>query len=343
MRPALTRLLPVAGIAILSMAVWRVPDVPAADVRYVRIAAGPATTASYAGGSALASAMSRPPGLPPCAADRACGVAGVVALVQSVTGPDAVVAAVAAGEIESGLAPAESVLAARCAAPRGQAPATVAAIANVYDEALHVVVRPGLPVRSVAELKGYRVAIGTAGTAERRLADRVLTAHGLKRRDVRFTDLSGAEAALALAEGRIDAFFRLSPWPDAELAELAAGGRAALLPVEGEAARRLMGLAPFAGPAVLPAGLYGAGATPTLTQPVQWIVSSAVEPGLVEKLAAALDRPQNRALLADMDGELPLVAPHQAGRSLAAPPHPGAARFFTAAARGADTLDCPAP
>ncbi|HYC02800.1 MAG TPA: TAXI family TRAP transporter solute-binding subunit [Azospirillaceae bacterium] len=307
----LPRLLPVAGVALVAMAVWRAPEVPAApkpldgEVRYLRIAAGPATTASFAGGSALASAVTRPPGLPPCGADGACGVSGLVALVQSVPGPDAVVAAVAAGRIDSGLAPADSVLAARCAGA-----ADISVIANLYEEALHVAVRPGLDAASVADLKGRRVAIGGAGSAERRLADRVLTAHGLKRRDVRFVELSGAEAAEALAAGEIDALFRLSPWPDAELSGLAERGQARLLPVAGEGAERLMALAPFGGPVTLPDGLYpGSGAVATLTQPVQWIATPALEPTLVAKLAEALARPQNRALLRGPDDALTLADP----------------------------------
>src|SRR4051812_34488529 len=108
------RIFPVILVAAALLALWKVPGVPAAGVRYVRIAAGPATTPTFLAATALANVASRPPGLPACQDDRACGVDGVVLLAQSQPNAEAVLAAVASGQAETGVVPAGLLLDTRC-------------------------------------------------------------------------------------------------------------------------------------------------------------------------------------------------------------------------------------
>jgi len=329
MIPLLWRIIPVLAVIALAVAAWRLPQGPAAaaEVRYLRIAVGPATTPVYQAGTALASTLSRPPGLPPCDPGRACGVPGLVALAQSLPATEDVVSAVASGSVESGLAPAQYVFGARCPLGAGEAPQHVTIVADLYQEALHVLAAPGSGVSSLDDLKGKRVAIGRAGTEDRRLADRVLMAHGLRRADVRMVQIAGREALDALAAGEVDVVFRIGAWPDPMVADLAARGAALLIPVQGAGADALMDLHPFSGPGRIPAGLYGeAGEVATLLQPVVWIAHRDITPDLVTQVTAALARDENRAVLQELDRELQLA--EAAGRRLAAPLHPGAAATF---------------
>lgn len=335
MAPLLWRLLPLLLLAATVGALWSVPTVPAAEVRYLRIAVGPTSTPGFQAATSLAGLMSRPPGLPACPPDRPCGVPGLIALAQSLPLRDDIIAAVASGAVETGLVPAGAALAARCQSRRSGA--DIAVVGGVYQEALHVLVRPGLDLAGPAALKGRRVAMGEPGSEERRLAERVLDAYGLRRTDVRTVPLGGAEALTALRDGRVDALFRLAVWPDAAVADLAAAGQGVLLPVTGEGARRLLDLYPFSGAGTLPAGSYGATMpVETVMQPVVWIARADADPALVRNLAAALAQPANRDRLAAEQSDLSLA--EALLPRLAVPLHAGAA-----AAYGQDAAVMPCP
>lgn len=331
------RIVPLILIAVLAVLAWRVPGVPAAEIRYVRIGAGAANTVSFQGGAALASALTRPPGMPPCADGQPCGVTGVVALTQSLDSSQDIIRAVATGSLETGLAPAQMVFGARCPSRAEDPRADLAILGDFYAEALHVLVRPDLGIASVADIRGHRVAVGDTGSETRRLADRMLMAHGLRRADIRMVPVAKGDAIAAMARGEVDVLFRISSWPDADVADLMAAGAAALLPVTGAGADALMGMHPFAGPGRIPAGLYGeAGEVETLLQPVVWFSRPDLPPALAASLAEALARPANRLLLAGRDEELQVV--EAAGPRLGAPLHPGAAAAYGAAGQ---VLPCP--
>ena len=336
MPPILWRVLPVLIVATALLALWKVPAVPAAGVRYVRIAAGPATTPTFLAATALANVASRPPGLPACQADRACGVDGVVVLAQSQPTPEAVLAAVAGGQAETGVVPAAFLLDARCGPKRARG-RDLALLANVYSEAVQVVVRAGLAAASPADLKGSRLVLGAVGSDGRRLTEQVLQAYGLKRRDVRAIELDGAAALAALQLGKADAVVLLRPFPDPAVAELVASGAVRLLPVSGPEAVKLSTLRPTLGEAVLPAGTYGAeAALPTLAAFMAWVASPALEAELALHLTAAAWRPANRALLSLPEMAL---APREAATLRApVPAHAGAAAFYGAPAAA---LSCP--
>lgn len=332
------RLIPLTTLAAVALAVWAVPDVPAAEIRYLRIAAGPANTAGFAGASALAAVVSRPPGLPPCAAGEACGVPGLIALAQSLPSAEAIVDAVAAGTVDSGLAPASAVYGARCPLPGGTV-RDVRVLGTVYEEALHVLARPELALTGPEGMKGRRVAVGVNGTEDRRLADRTLTAYGLKRRDVRLVDLSGDAALAALAEGKVDVVLRVAPWPDPKVGALVDAGQAVLLPVAGASAERLRDAAPFDRTGTIPAGTYGTiGPVETLMQPVLWIAGPGMPAPEAAALAKAMSDPVNQAVMSKGEAGLAFSAVPLSADRLVAPPHPGTASLRSGAGR---LMDCP--
>ncbi|MFV3076756.1 TAXI family TRAP transporter solute-binding subunit [Niveispirillum fermenti] len=317
-------LLPLLAVPLLGvLALGRAPAGTEPGMRYLRIAADPSGERGFDVGTALAAMLSRPPGMPACGGDRACGVPGLIALTQSLPGRTDIVDAVAAGAIETGLAPADRIYAARCQPAPGARPADLTILGEIYAEALHVLVRPGLDITDPAALKGRRVAIGVAGSDERRLAERILSAHGLRRQTVRGVETGGAAALQALAEGRIDALFRIAAAPDPAIATVIDAG-ARLVPVTGEAAGRLSGLHPFGAPDAIEAGIYGADqpAIATMMQPVAWIAGPALDPALAQQLITALASRPNRDLLHRQDPDIVLLRP--AAFRMSAPLHPAA-------------------
>ena len=310
--------LPLAALVALG----RAPAGTEPSVRYLRIAADPSGERGFEVGSALAAMLSRPPGMPTCANDRACGVPGLVAVAQSLPDRDGIVTAVASGAMETGLAPADRIYAARCMAETGaagSAPLTI--LGEIYDEALHVLVRAETSLTSVGQLKGRPVAIGTPGSEERRLAERILTSNGLRLRDVRGVALSGTDAAQALADGKLDALFIIAAAPDPVVTSAMNAG-ARLLPIDGDVAGRLSGLHPFGTPGHIAAGIYGPDQPDiaTLMQPVAWIAGPALDPALAAELTAALASRPNREALHRQDPDMELLRP--AAFRMSAPLHP---------------------
>lgn len=305
------------------MVLGRAPAGTEPPTRYLRIAADASGETGFDVGTALAAMLSRPTGMPACDDDRACGVPGLVALTQSAADRGDIVRDVAEGRIETGLAPADLIYAARCQPAPGSAPADLTILGEIYNEALHVLVRAETDLARIDQLKGRRVAIGAAGTAERLLADRILSAHGLRRRDLRAVEIGGAEAVAALNDGRIDALFRIAATPDPSITEAVAAG-ARLIPVTGEAAGRLSGLHPFGAPGHIAAGTYGPDQPDivTMMQPVAWIAGPALDPVLAASLVEALARRSNRDALFRRNPDMGLVRP--VALRMSAPLHPAA-------------------
>jgi TRAP transporter TAXI family solute receptor len=74
-------------------------------------------------------------------------------------------------------------------------------------------------------MKGTRVSVGSAGSSTEAIADRLLEAGGLKpMSDVKRDNLSVAESAGALKDGKIDAFFWIGGLPTSAVTDLVTTG-----------------------------------------------------------------------------------------------------------------------
>ena len=211
----------------------------------------------------------------------------------------------------------------------GEAP--VRALARLYGNYLHLIVRADSPIRSVADLRGRTVVLGSPDGESEFLARRALAAAGLNGpADLATPKLSVGEALGGLRERTVDAVFFLGPAPSEPIAALAARPDAAvrLIPLDEVAAR----LAPT------PGGVYRAAAIPANAYPgqPQAIPSVAVDTllvagaGLDERLAYGVTR-----AMYDNIRELPFFHPEAqrltllTGSQVAPLPfHAGATRFY---------------
>lgn len=102
----------------------------------------------------------------------------------------------------------------------------VSVLAVLYDSFFHVVANPSMGVTTVAEMRGKRIGVGSAGSSTESIADRALQAAGLNpRTDITRDNLGVAESANALSDGKIAAFFWIGGVPTAAVRDLAQGGR----------------------------------------------------------------------------------------------------------------------
>ena len=91
------------------------------------------------------------------------------------------------------------------------------ALARIYDDYLHIVVRDESQIRGVKELQGKRVAVGAAASGVQVIAERVLKIAGVT---VVPETMSLPESSKALFDGRIDAFFWSGGLPTREILDL---------------------------------------------------------------------------------------------------------------------------
>lgn len=249
--------------AVLALWLGSLVSVRAMDeLRFFRIGTAATTGTYFEIGGVLASAISKPLGSRDCARGGGCGVPGLVAVAQASQGSIENLLAVSAGQIESGLAQSDIAYWAyggtataprRCG--RGKTEPTKAngmallaaqgpvknlrALAGLYPEDIHVAVRADSPIQSLRDLKGKHIALGEPESGTLADARLVLEAAGLSECDVKPEYLRLSEAADALVQGKIDAFFMVGGYPVPAITDVAASVPMRLLPIPRDLAERL--------------------------------------------------------------------------------------------------------
>jgi uncharacterized protein len=273
----------------------------AQEPRFFRIGTGPSDTSYFAAGTLISQVVSAPPGARECDRGGSCGVPGLVALSQTTTGSLANIDQVGAGRLESGLAQADVAYYAFHGTgmfrDRG-ATQSLRAIANLYREAMHIVVRADSPIRTLADLRGRAVSIGEPLSATRITARAILEAAGIPESALQLVGHGPAAAAEALRNGTIAAYFEMSGGPSQSIADLAGQMAIRLVAIDAAMAERLKRTLPFFRDATIAGDAYdNVGATTTLSLGVLWIVHANVSQETVHGLTRALFHQNNRAAL----------------------------------------------
>jgi TRAP transporter TAXI family solute receptor len=203
------------------------------------------------------------------------------------------------------------------------------AIANLYPESVHVMVRKGLNAKSVADLKGKRVSIDEPGSGTLVNAKAILAAYGLSERDIRPEYLKQTQSAEKLKDGTLDAFFQTTGYPQGTIVELATSPGIDILPLDGAPAEKLRTQFRFFAPDEIPAGTYkDVPAVKTLAVGAQWVTSSKIDAGLVYEVTKALWSDKTRAALDTGHAKGKSIRKESALAGVGIPLHPGAERFY---------------
>ena len=127
-----------------------------------------------------------------------------------------------AGTATFGFTTADAAVDGHLGAPPFSGPVRIRAVARLYDNYLHLVVPADSPVRTLAQLRGLRVAVGPDDSGTALLAGRVLAAGGLAPpADLVSLPLSIDDAVTAIWRGHIDAFFWSGGLPTSGITALA--------------------------------------------------------------------------------------------------------------------------
>jgi len=117
----------------------------------------------------------------------------------------------------------DAVLGQAAYAQSGKVPAC--ALAVLYTSYMHIIVREAARIHTVMDMKGRIISVGDSGSSTEGAADRILQAAGLDpQKDITRQNLSIADAATAMTEGKIDGFFWIGGLPTKAISDMLSTG-----------------------------------------------------------------------------------------------------------------------
>lgn len=302
------------------------------ELQFFRIGTGGVTGTYYPIGGVIAHAISNPPGARPCEQGGSCGPRGLLMVAQSANGSVANVQDIERGLLESGFAQSDVAYWAYTGTGKfaGRKPIReLRSIANLYPESVHVVVRKGAGIASVADLVGKRVSLDEPGSGTLIDAELVLREYGISTADFEAEYVKPKIAMRRIRENKLDAFFFVAGYPAQAVSELAKDNAVELLPIDGAEADRLVSRYRFFTRDPIPAETYpGIPRIETISVGAQWLVSSSVDEELVYSITETLWSDSSRLLLDNGHSKGRAIRLETALKGIAVPLHPGALRFY---------------
>ena len=321
------------GAAVVVLLLWTTTPAGAQETRFFRIGAAATAGSFFEIGGVLASAISKPAGSLPCVEGGSCGVPGLVAVAEATQGSVENLRMVASDQIESGIAQSDVVSWAFAGTGvfTDEGPIKkLRAIASLFPESLHVVVRAAGPIQTLADLKHRHISLGQGGSGTLADARIVLAASGLTEHDLSAEYLRSGTAAAGISDGSLDGFFLIGGIPIPAVRALAATTPIRLIPIPDDVLSKMHEKYGPYDRSVIPADTYpGVGATTsTVGFHALWIVSTEASDDLIFAITKALWNEATRRLLDTHDPIGRDVRLEHALDGLPVPLHPGALRFY---------------
>lgn len=205
---------------------------------------------------------------------------------------------------------------------------TIRGIAALYPETCQFVTLDSSGIRSIAELKGKKVAVGAAGSGAEANARQILEAYGITYDDIQVQYLSFAEGASALKDGNVDAAFLTAGYPTASVQDISSQNTIRLLPVEAAKADALIAKYPFYTKTTIPAGTYAGfdEEVQTISVMAMLVATDKVDDTMGYDIAKAIFSNLDRLQAAHSVGKL--ITKEGALQGMSLPMNAGAEKFF---------------
>jgi TRAP transporter TAXI family solute receptor len=292
---------------------------PVQAQQFFRIGTGGTAGTYYPVGGMIANAVSQP--------------GKIVATAQATNGSVANVNGVAGGALESGFSQSDVATWAFTGTGVYEGKPKVSdlrMIANLYPESIHLVVKRGSGIKTVADLKGKRVALDEPGSGTLVNARLVLAAYGVKESDIKPEYIKPNQAGDKLKDGALDAFFFVGGAPAGAIAELASSGTGIeLVPLAGPQAEALRKTNPYLAVDTIAAGTYkDVPAVQTMAMGAQWVTSAKADTETVYQITKALYGKAAQDTLAAGHAKGKFITKENAVKGVGIPFHPGAEKFY---------------
>lgn len=202
-------------------------------------------------------------------------------------------------------------------------------VCTLFPEHVQVVARKDSNIKSIADLKGKKVAIGPVGSGTSENATQILEAWGLTVDDLaKAEQLTASQSADYIKDGRLDAAFFTVALGAAVIVDTALMVPMDVVPVEGPNVEKLIEKYPFYAKQTVPGGTYknNDGNVQTVSVMAMLAASAQLEDSIVYSIINAIysdlaQLKQAHAKFQDIEMEKGLI-----GMSI--PLHPGAQKYF---------------
>jgi TRAP transporter TAXI family solute receptor len=186
-------------------------------------------------------------------------------------------------------------------------PADARALAVLYSNLTHLVVKETGGINAVPDLKNKRVSMGSAGSGTEIIANRTLEAYGLDpAKDISRERLGAQDSANALRDGKIDAFFFSGGLPVPAILDLGTGTKIKMLDLADSISKMTAKYGNFYFPIKIPKSTYNTAADVTVSGVANLlVVPSAFDPALAQAILATM-----------FDNKADLVKVHSAANDL---------------------------
>ena len=210
------------------------------------------------------------------------------------------------------------------------APTTnVKAIGVVYNEVYQIVANAETGAKTVADLKGMKIAIGPAGSGTLGLSQKVFSAAGLDpAKDIQPQSDSFGDAATKMKDGHIDAACNVLAVPASSIIEMTTSMKLSYINIDDDILAAIQADAPYFTRKVIPAGTY-----PDQTEDCNTITCKAVlycradmDEETVYKITKAFYESGDEIAAAHATGKEVQLEGCLDG--VTTPIHPGAAKYF---------------
>lgn len=199
------------------------------------------------------------------------------------------------------------------------------ALARIYDDYLHIVVRADSPIRTMTDLNGKRVGVGAANSGVITIAKRVLDITKINAETFEYGLQRSTEA---LRNREIDAFFWSGGLPTDEIVQLGKDENIRLLDMS-EQMRTIRGDFGYYGAATIPLSTYRTANTvpvTTLTVPNLLMVTDRLSAGAAKALTQGIFAAQQE--LANVSRAANSIDIRSAVETQPVPLHPGAREYY---------------
>lgn len=207
------------------------------------------------------------------------------------------------------------------------------AIGLVFFGVAHLITFADSGIRTIHDLAGKRVAVGTPGSGTFASAERVFRAVGIWDK-IQRVPLLGAAAGEAMADGKADAFFWTGPEPDRVTTEAAAKKPVRAIDIYTAVVKTdFFKQYPYFARYVFPVNSYR-GITedvPTIGVPVIWYAHREFAPALVQRMAAAIYSKEGNAHMLKVHAGAKDMVPEKALQGITVPLHRGAEEHWRSA------------
>jgi TRAP transporter TAXI family solute receptor len=174
------------------------------------------------------------------------------------------------------------------AAPEKKADAK--ALAVLYSNLTHLVVKDGAGINTVTDLKGKRVSVGSAGSGTEVIANRTFEAYGMDPgKDIDRQRLGAQDSANGLRDGKLDAFFFSGGLPVPAILDIATSMKIKMLDLSDSISKMSAKYGNFYFPIKIPKSTYNTAADVTVSGVANLlVVPSNFDPGLAQAILATM-------------------------------------------------------